>query len=176
MDTKKDKKVLDFKIPSNWRELQGICGVDILLHKFCPELASWSRTLLELQGENAPWRWTDTHTRAIKKIQELVNSLQILKPWDHFSKEPKYLVCDASDIGLGSWVGQGELGSIRPCWFHSPKFNPAQLKYPTYEKKLGAIIDSPKFFAAQLWDHKFMVLTDHQPLLSFLRPWQNLRS
>jgi len=84
MDPKKCKKVLDFKVPSNRRELRGILGVVIFLGKFCPELASWSSTLSELQGENAPWRWTDTHTRALQKIKEVVNSSQILKPWDHF--------------------------------------------------------------------------------------------
>jgi len=101
-----------------------------------------------------------------------VNSPQILKPWDHFSEAPKYLACDASDIGLGSCIGQGELGSIRPCRFHSQKFSPAQVKYPTYQKELLAIVDSLKFFDAQLRDHKFTVLEDHQPLLSFLRPRQ----
>jgi len=74
MDHKKCKKVLDFKVPSNCRELRGILGIVIFLSKFCPELASWSSTMSELQGENAPWRWTDTHTRALEKIKELVNS------------------------------------------------------------------------------------------------------
>jgi len=89
MDSKKHKKVLDFKVLSNHWELRGILGVVILLSKFCLELASWSRTLSELQGENAPWRWIETHTRAIEKIKERVNSPQILKPWYHFSEAPK---------------------------------------------------------------------------------------
>jgi len=46
------------------------------------------------------------------------------------------------------------------------------LKYPTYQKELLAIHDSLKSFEAHLRDHKFTVLTDHQPLLSFLRPQQ----
>jgi len=170
MDPKKRKKVLAFKVPSNRRELLGILSVVIFLNKFCLELASRSSTLSELQGENAPQRWTDTHTRAVEKIKELMNSPQILKAWYHFSEAPKYLVCDPSDIGLGSWIWQGELGSMRPCRFHSWKFSPAQLKYPTYQKELLAIIHSLKFFEAQLRDHKFTVLTDNQPLLSFVRP------
>jgi len=141
MEPKKRKRVLDFKVPSNRRELQGILGVVILLSKFCPELASWSSTLSELQGESVRWRWTDTHTTAFEKIKELVNSPQILKPWYHISEVPKYLGCDASDIGLGSWIGQGELGSIRPCGFHSQKFSPAQLNYLIYQKELLAIVD-----------------------------------
>jgi len=102
MDAKKCKKVLDFKVPSSRRELRGILSVIIFLSKFCLELASWSSTLSEVQGENAPCRWTDTHIRALEKIKELVNSAQIPKPWDHFSEAPKYLASDASDIGLGT--------------------------------------------------------------------------
>jgi len=99
---KKRKKVLDFKVPSNRRELRGILGVVTFLSKFCPEFASWSSTLWELQGKNAAWRWTETHTRALEKIKELLNFQQILKPWEHFSEAPKYLLCDTSDIGLWS--------------------------------------------------------------------------
>jgi len=69
MDPMQHKKVLDLKVPSNHRELQRILGVVIFLSKFYPELASWSSTLSELQGENAPWRWADTHTRALEKIK-----------------------------------------------------------------------------------------------------------
>jgi len=79
-----------------------------------------------------------------------VNSPQILKTWDHLSKEPKYLVCDASDLGLGSQIGQEELGSIQPSGFQPCKFSPVMLKYPTYQKELLAIVDSVKFFEAQL--------------------------
>jgi len=45
MDPKKRKKVLDFKVPNNRRELRGILGVVIFLIKSCPELVSWSSTL-----------------------------------------------------------------------------------------------------------------------------------
>ena len=44
----------------------------------------------------------DTHDQAFKRLKKLVNSLQILRPWNNESKELKYLIYDASDIGLGS--------------------------------------------------------------------------
>jgi len=75
MDPKKCKKVLQFKVPSNRKELQGIRDVVIILCKLCLELASWSSTLSKLQGQNAPWRWMDIHNRALEKIKKLVNSL-----------------------------------------------------------------------------------------------------
>ena len=48
------------------------------------------------------------------------------------------------------------------------KFNPAQLNYPTLQKELLAIIDSLKFFEAQLRGTKFTILTDHKPLETFM--------
>jgi len=74
MDPKNRKEILNFRVPRNSRELSGILSVVIFLSKFCPELASWSSTLSELQGENAPWRWTNTHAKELEKINELVNS------------------------------------------------------------------------------------------------------
>jgi len=76
MDLKKRKKELDFKVSSNRLALRGILSIVIFLCQFCPDLASWSGTLSELQGKNAPWRWTDTHTRGLAKIKEFVNSPQ----------------------------------------------------------------------------------------------------
>jgi hypothetical protein len=73
MNLRKHKKVLDFKVPSKRCELRGILGVVIFLNKFCPELASWSITLSEVQGENGPQRWKDTHTKPVEKIKELFN-------------------------------------------------------------------------------------------------------
>jgi len=75
-------------------------------------LASWSSTLSELQAENTRWRWIDTHIPSVEQIKELVNSPQILKPCNPFWKELKYLIRDGSDIGLGSWIGLGKIGSI----------------------------------------------------------------
>jgi len=60
---------------------------------------------------------------ALEKIKELLNSTQILKPWNYFSEESKYLACDASDFGLDSWIGQGQLGKVPPFRFQTRKFS-----------------------------------------------------
>jgi len=139
------------------------------LSKFLPNLASIATPLTELQGEGKPWTWTETHNTVFKNIQQMCNSEQLLKHGDITSKDPVYLVCDASDMGLGSWMGEGTLNSIRPARFHSRKFNPAQLNYPTYDKELLAIHDSLHLFEAQLLPlEQFTILTDHKPLLSFI--------
>ena len=92
----------------------------------------------------------------------------MIEPWHNTSKEPKYLICNASDIGLGSWLGQGTLDRIRPARSHYRKFNPAQLSYATLQKELLAITDSLKFCEAQLRGTKFPIPTVHKPLETFI--------
>jgi len=76
--------------------------ITVFLSSFCLELLSWSSILSELPGEIILWRWTDTYASALKKIKELVNCPQVHLPWYHPSNVPKYLVYDASVIGLAS--------------------------------------------------------------------------
>ena len=132
VDAKKRKTILEFPTPTCKKDLRGFLGVVNYLQQFLPSLVSDAGTLSELQGEYTKWIWTDTHDQAFKRRKELANSLQILRPWNNESKEPKYLICDANDVGLGSWIGQGTLDAIRPSCFHSRKFNPAQLRYATF--------------------------------------------
>ena len=167
VDPKKRKTILEFPTPVHKKNLHGFLGVVNYLQRFLLGLASNPSTLSELQEEYIKWIWTDTHDEAFKRLKKLVNSSQILKLWNE-SKELKYLRCDTSNIGLGSWIGQGTLDTIRPSYFHRWKFNPAQLRYPTFQNQLLAIIDSLHFFEAQLREHKFVILTDYKLLLTFM--------
>jgi len=54
--------------------------------------------------------------------------------------------------------------------FSFPEIQPRTGEAPHLPKELNTIVDFLKFFEAQLRDHKFKVLTDHQLLLCFLRP------
>jgi len=160
---------MDHPVLSNRRQLQAFMGFVNYWSKFLPNLASITAPLTELQGVGKPWTWTETHNTAFKNIQQMCNSEQLLKTWDITSQDQVYLVCDASDVGLESWIGQETLNLIRPARFHSRKFNPAQLNYATHDKELLDIHDSLHFFEAQLLPLKhFTILTEHKPLLSFM--------
>ena len=66
---------------------------------------------------------------------------------DNDSTDPIYLITDASDIGVGAWLGQGpDLNSLKPARFYSRKLNPSQLNYLTKNKELLAIIAAVRFF------------------------------
>ena len=101
VDTKKRKTILEFPTSIAKQNLHGFLGVVNCLQRFLPGFTSDASTLSELQGEYITWIWTDTHDQAFKRLKELVNSVQLLRHWNNESKDPKYLICDASDVGLG---------------------------------------------------------------------------
>ena len=139
------QKLFDFAEPRDKKLLPAFIAIVNKLSKFLPNVASTASILTDLRGTTRTWRWTDTHLEAHNQHKELINNSQVIKPCDNTSVEPKYLIYDASDIGLGSWLGQGTLDIIRPARFHSRKFNPAQLSYRTLHKELLAIINSLMF-------------------------------
>ena len=102
VDSKKRKTIVEFPTPTRKKDFRGFLGVVNYLQQVLPGLASDASTLSELREEYTKWIWRDTHDQAFKRLKELVNSSQILRPWNKESKEPKYLICGASDVGLGS--------------------------------------------------------------------------
>ena len=104
-DPQKVRKISDFPEPQDKKQLQAVIGIVNYLSKFLPHLASVAACLTDLQGTTRTWKWTDTHKEAFNQCKDLINNGQVIKAWNSNSEEPKYLICDASDIGLGSWLG-----------------------------------------------------------------------
>ena len=67
------------------------------------------------------------------------------------------------------------MDNIGPAEFHSRKFNPAQLNYPITQKELLAIYDSMRYFDQKIRNFRFVVLTDHKPLVNFMTNMQKLQ-
>jgi len=91
---------------------------------------------------------------------------QPMKPIDHESALPIWLITNASDTGVGAWVGQGETAdTVRPAALHSRKFSNAQRNYGTTDKEALAIVDALTAFYHLLAGNEFTIVTDHQPLM-----------
>ena len=101
-DPQKVREIFDFPEPQDKKQLQAFLGIVNYLSKFLPHLASVAACLTALQGTTRTWSWTNTHKEAFNQGKDLINSGQVIQPWNSNSEEPKYLICDASDITLGS--------------------------------------------------------------------------
>ena len=73
--------------------------------------------------ETENFGWTITHDQAIENVMRAVAHNQDMKPIDHESALPIWLITDTSDTGIGAWVGQGEpADTARLTALHSRKF------------------------------------------------------
>jgi len=89
-----------------------------------------------------------------------------MKPIDHESALPIWLIPDACDTGVGAWVGQGETAdTARPALLHSKKFSNAQMNYTTTDKEALGIVDALTAFHHLLAGNEFTIVTDHQALM-----------
>ena len=125
-DPLKVQKIFDFPEPRDKRYLQAFIGIVHYLSKLLPNLASTAAILTNLQGTTRTCRGTDTHLQVLDQCKDLIHNCQVIKPWHNTNAGPKYLICDASDIWLGSGPEQRILDRIRPvrfyCGIHSVPF------------------------------------------------------
>src|SRR5271156_977263 len=80
------------------------------------------------------------------------------------------LEADASNFALGGVASQvGEDGLLHPVTFHSRKFNPAEVNYEIYDRKMLAIVECMekwRYYFEGL-GHKTIIYSDHKNLLWF---------
>ena len=173
VNPKKCKTVVKFPTSAHKKNWGRFLGMVIYLPRFQPWLASDTSTLSELLGEYTKWIWMNTHDQAFKGLKEGVNCSKILRPSRIKSKELQYLTCDASDMRLGSWIGQDTLAAIRPWCLHRRNFNSELLRYSSFQKELLPIIDNLHVLEAELRVDKFMIMPYYKALLTFIQRMPN---
>ncbi|GAA5826736.1 hypothetical protein JCM11251_002874 [Rhodosporidiobolus azoricus] len=105
---------------------------------------------------------------AFEAINRIVTSLPVLKPVDQESGVPIWLMTDASKVGIGAVLLQGEdWKTAHPCGFWSRQYIAAEKNYPTHEQELLAVVAALKAWRIDLLGVRFRVLTDHDTLKHF---------
>jgi RNase H-like domain found in reverse transcriptase/Reverse transcriptase (RNA-dependent DNA polymerase)/Integrase zinc binding domain/Chromo (CHRromatin Organisation MOdifier) domain/Retroviral aspartyl protease/Zinc knuckle len=164
-DQVKIDKILASRTPSSTSDIKEFNGLANYVGQFIPGLSEWTTVLSSLTKKNVPFKWESVHDEAVQNIKRLAKNHPICRPIDHDSPLPVALVADASNRGLGGYIGQGEdFKTMVPAGFHSRAFKPAERNYPTHDKEMLAIVDCLKKFEPQLIGTKFDILTDHAPL------------
>ena len=95
-------KVQNWAIPQTRKQLQGFMGMVNYLSQYVPHLSRYAAPLIQLCGSKATWKWRHIHTKAFEQLKDILAAEAILKPLDYESKEPIYLVTDASASGIGA--------------------------------------------------------------------------
>ncbi|KAK2706044.1 hypothetical protein QYM36_016158 [Artemia franciscana] len=164
-DPNKVNALKEMPRPRNREELQTLLGMLNYLSRYIPNLSSQNEPLRTLSKQHK-FVWEEVHDNAFDTIK--ISIFSIISPCNP-SVGNLELQVDASKSGLGAVLIQNE----NIISFSSRSLNTTEQKYSQIEKKLYAIVFGICHFHQYLYDHSFVVVTDHKPLETLInRPMQ----
>ena len=120
--------------------------------------------LHKLLRSNTRWSWKTEQSRAFEDAKNLLQSPRVLIHYD--SSQPLVLSCDASPYGVGAVLSHiMEDNTERPIAFASRTLAKAEINYAHLEKEAFAIIFGIQKFHNYLYGRKFIIHSDHKPLM-----------
>ena len=163
-DESKTEAILKVPRPRNFTELKSFLGMINYYSKFIPMMADILAPLYSLLKDKQ-FQWTKNCDEIFERIKNEIVSERCLVHFDQ--RLPLKLVCDASNIGIGSvLLHVFPDGKERPISFASRILQPAEKKYAVIQKEALAIYWSVCKFYQYLMGNKFVLGSDHKPLLA----------
>lgn len=159
----KIKSIVNYPIPKNVKEIQAFLGLCNYYRRFIEDFASIAKPLTDLTKKNKPFQWTENQQYSFETLKEKLTVKPILQ-YPDFNK-PFNLSTDASSYAISGILSQGEIPNDLPISFASRILNQAEQNYSTIEKELLAIVWAVKYFRPYLYGKKFVIYTDHKPLI-----------
>ena len=134
-----------------------------------PTFASVAEPLYRLTRKGHRWTWGSEKEAAFRQLKELLSTADVLAHFD--PSLPLGVICDASAVGIGATLfHRYSDGSERPIANISKTLTASQPNYSQIQKEALAIIYALKKFFQYLYGRKFLLVTDHQPLVAMFGP------
>lgn len=162
-DPAKVEAVKYWPTPTNKSEIRSILGLIGYYRKFIPNFSERASPLTKLTRKKAKFQWNEECDHAFQDLKAcLINS-----PVLAFQKCSGTFVldCDASSHALGGVLSQLQDGEEKVIAYASRTLNPAQRQYCTTKRELLAVVTFMKHFKHYLFGQKFIIRTDHAPLI-----------
>jgi hypothetical protein len=150
-------------IPSNKEQLQSFLGLLQFYARFLPNLSTLLAPLHQLLAKSAPWVWSRDQERAFTSVKNMISSKTVLVHYD--PAKPIVVSCDASSYGVGCVLSHVIDGEERPVAFASRTLTPAEKNYAQIDREALAIVFAVRRFHKYLFARRFIIVTDHKPLL-----------
>uniref|UniRef100_A0A3Q1EX45 Gypsy retrotransposon integrase-like protein 1 n=2 Tax=Acanthochromis polyacanthus TaxID=80966 RepID=A0A3Q1EX45_9TELE len=150
--------------PRTKKEVRSFLGLAGWYRRFVPRFATIASPLTALTGKDRknPVTWTNQCETAFQSLKESLCSSPVLQSPD-FTK--RFLVqVDASAVGIGAVLAQGEPGEERPILYLSRKLLPREVRYSVVEKEGLAIKWALESLRYYLLGREFDLETDHRAL------------
>ncbi|XP_024870004.1 uncharacterized protein K02A2.6-like [Temnothorax curvispinosus] len=154
--------------PISVPEVQSFLGMVNHYGKFIPHLHEMKQALEDLTRENRTWSWDQTHDLAFNQIKKVMLSPLLL---DHYDPSKTLIVAaDACATGIGAVLLQRDSnGHERAVYHMSQSLIDAQRNYSQLEKEALALVTAVERFHKFVWGKRFILQTDHKPLVALLQ-------
>lgn len=152
-----------YPTPKNKDEVTRFHAMANYYRRFIPNFSTISYPLTYLRKKRVPFLWTNECENAFQQIKQILTSSPILT-YPDFTKQFKVTV-DASQMGCGAVISQEHDGCDLPISFISRTFKKGEINKAIIEKELLAIHFALKTFRHYLYGQKFVVFSDHKPLI-----------
>lgn len=163
-DPSKYDAITKYPVPKNADDVRRFVAFCNYYRRFIKNFAEITTCLNSLSKKNTKFEWTEECQKAFETLKNRLITPPILQ-YPDFDK-PFILTTDASDFALGAILSQGEIGNDRPITYASRSLNKHEKNKPVIEKELLGIHWGIQFFHPYLYGRKFVVVTDHRPLVS----------
>ncbi len=167
------KAIQNITRPLTKKQMRSFLGLIGWYRRFIPHFTLLATPLTNLTKKSpAKFCWTNECEEAFNSLKDLCHEPVLQSP--DFSKR-FFVQVDASDVGLGAVLVQGEAYDERPVLFLSRKLFESERRYSTIEKEGLAIkwaVDSLRYY---LLGREFTLRTDHRAL-KWMQTMQNSNS
>lgn len=161
--------VLNMPAPTDISTLRSFLSSVQFYGKFLNNLSTVSEPLHKLTRKGISWKWEDTEKQAFEQMKQLLMEKSVLVHFD--PTLPIGLSCDASSVGIGVVLfHRYEDGSERPIANASKTLTKAERNYSQIQREALSIIYGLKKFHQYLYGRRFILITDHKPLLALFAP------
>ena len=147
--------------PKNVAELRTFLGLVSYYGRFIPRMSTVVAPLNRLLCKNAVWKWTAECQQAFNKLKKFL--------------APIKLDCDASEYSIGAVLSHiFPDGTEKPISYASRTLTKSERGYSQIEREALSLVFGVKKFHFYLYGRKFLLVTDHKPLTTFLGPKRGL--
>ncbi|XP_042021284.1 uncharacterized protein LOC121768798 isoform X1 [Salvia splendens] len=145
--------------PCSEKAVRSFLGHAGFYRRFIKDFSHIARPLCHLLAKDVKFDFTLECAQAFEKLKAALVSAPILISPDW--SQPFEIMCDASDVAVGSALGQKRDKIFRVIYYASRTLDSAQANYTTTEKEMLAVVYSFDKFRPYLIGAKTIVFTDH---------------
>ena len=156
--------IVEYPQPKTIRQLRTFNGMVNYYKKYLAHSSDMMRPLYRATS-NKKLVWTKECEVAFGQAKQALLSAPILAYPDFSSDQTFIVTCDASALGAGATLSQVQSGEEKVIGYAGVSFNPAQCKYSPTDRELAAIRFAVVHFKPLLYGRKFIIRTDHEPLI-----------